>query len=70
MPKGVVETYYADDRWGNLIEGEGPAESFFQHKDPAVEAGRAIARQRRVDHVIQNQDGTVGERNSYASDAD
>ena len=33
-----------------------------------VRAGRARAQQDRTEHIIHNQDGTIGERNSYGND--
>ena len=68
MPKGDVETVYVDGQWTNQIEGEGPTEHLYQTKDRAVEAGRALARERKVEHIIKNQDGTIGERNTYGHD--
>jgi hypothetical protein len=37
-------------------------------KAAAVAAGRDEARRRRTEHVIHNEDGTIGERNSYGND--
>lgn len=37
-------------------------------KDDAVKEGREQARQRRVEHIVKNLDGTIGERNSYGND--
>jgi hypothetical protein len=37
-------------------------------KEEALEVGRARARQDQTEHVIHNQDGTIGERNSYGND--
>jgi hypothetical protein len=31
--------------------------------------GRERARKNKVEHVIQKQDGTIGERNSYGGDS-
>jgi hypothetical protein len=68
MPKGDVETVYVDGSWTNQVEGEGPTEDLFQTKDRAVAAGRELARRRRAEHIIKNQDGTIGDRNSYGND--
>ena len=68
MPKGDVETVYVDNVWTNQVEGEGPTEHLFQTKDRAVEAGRELARERGVEHIVKNQDGTIAERHSYGND--
>lgn len=68
MPKGDVETVHRDGMWGNLIEGEHHTEHYFQTKDRAVAAGRDLARERRSEHIIKNEDGTIAERNTYGDD--
>lgn len=37
-------------------------------KEEAVEAGRQIARQLRVEHTIPRSDGVITEANSYGND--
>ncbi len=68
MPQGDVETVYIDGSWTNQIEGEGPTHDLFQTKDRAIAEGRELARERATEHIIKNQDGTIGERNSYGND--
>lgn len=68
MPKGDVETFHDNNMWGNRIEGEGPTGDFFENKEPAVAAGRELAKERGVEHIIHNLDGRIGERNSYGND--
>jgi hypothetical protein len=68
MPKGDVETTYKAGEWTNQVEGEGPTERLFQTKDRAVAAGRELAKERGVEHIIKNEDGSIGERNSYGND--
>lgn len=68
MPKGDIETVFTDGAWTNQVQGEGPTGDGFQTKDRAVEAGRELARARRVEHIVKNQDGTIGERNTYGHD--
>ena len=36
--------------------------------DAAVAAGRQEVINRKTEHVIHNQDGTISERNSYGND--
>lgn len=40
----------------------------FDTKDQAVQAGRDLARDRQVEHVIHGTDGRIHERNSYGND--
>src|SRR4051794_40552946 len=68
MPKGDVETFHDNNMWGIQIEGEGPTGDFFEKKEAAVEAGRDLARERGVEHIVRNLDGTIGERSSYGND--
>ncbi|MGE0363732.1 MAG: DUF2188 domain-containing protein [Vicinamibacterales bacterium] len=64
---GQVHTVPRDGGWINEGGGEtiGVAHDT---KDTAIEAGRAAAREREAEHVIHNQDGTIGEKNSYGND--
>jgi hypothetical protein len=59
---GDVETYHEDGEWKNKIEGETkPATSGHATKAEA----RELAIDRKVEHIIRNMDGTIGERNTY-----
>jgi hypothetical protein len=67
--KGDIETYHENGKWRNKVEGNSaPEEGTFDTKEPAVEAGRTLARERKVEHFIRNLDGKIGERNSYGHD--
>jgi hypothetical protein len=68
MPKGDVETFYENNVWSNQVHGEGRTDELFEKKDDAVEAGRALAKERGVEHIVKNQDGSIGERSSYGND--
>jgi len=69
MAEGFVHTVHRDGRWMNSIEGDqAPLPDNFETKEEAVGAGRLEARRRQTEHVIHDQDGTVGERNSYGDD--
>jgi hypothetical protein len=69
MAKGFVHTVHRDGRWVNSVEGDqAPLPDSFDRKAGAVEEGRAEARRRKTEHVIHNEDGSIGERNSYGSD--
>ena len=69
MAAGFVHTVYREGEWVNETEGhEGTLPGAHRTKDAAVAAGRAAAISRRTEHVIHNQDGAIGERNSYGND--
>jgi hypothetical protein len=71
MPKGDIETYHtkADGKWHNKVEGNsGPEPTAHERKDEAVREGRDLAMAAKVEHIIRNMDGTIGERNSYGHD--
>ena len=69
MAEGFVHTVHADGSWRTTIEGtEEPLPGSHDTKQEAVAAGRQEAMQRRTEHVIHNQDGSISERNSYGND--
>jgi hypothetical protein len=65
---GEVHTVYRDGQWRNELGGGPDLGGTHATKERAVSAGRDEARQRGVEHVIHNQDGTIGEKNSYGND--
>jgi hypothetical protein len=65
---GEVHTVPRGDGWANEIGGGETLPATHDTKDEAVKAGRDEARKRGVEHVIHNQDGTIGEKNSYGND--
>lgn len=68
MAKGDVDTYYDDGQWKNKVEGNARASSVHSTKRDAQAAGRDLAKDRGVEHVIKKMDGTVGDKNSYGND--
>jgi hypothetical protein len=68
MPEGDVETFHKDGKWRNRIEGYEVVKGEYANKAEAQAAGREEARERRVEHLIRNHDGTIGERNTYGHD--
>jgi hypothetical protein len=66
MPKGD-ETFHENGEWHNGIEGAGRVISTHSDKEIAVRAGREAAQERKVEHIIKNMDGTIGERNCYGN---
>jgi hypothetical protein len=68
MPAGDVETFHKDDKWHNRIEGSQGTVGTYDTKERAVEEGRDLARSSRVEHIVRNLDGTIGERSTYGHD--
>lgn len=68
MPKGDIETYYEDGQWKNKVEGSSRAANTHDTKAEAQAKGRDMASDRKVEHIIKKQDGTIGARNSYGND--
>lgn len=65
MPHGDVETYHSEGHWKNRIEGEQDLPGTYETKDEAVRAGREAAKANKVEHIIRNLDGRIGERDSW-----
>jgi hypothetical protein len=68
MAKGDIETYWQGEKWHNKVQGEDEPSSTHDHKHEAVAEGRRMAIAAKVEHVIKNQDGTIGEKNTYGHD--
>ena len=68
MPAGDVETYHSDGTWRNRIEKLEDLPGEHERKEDAVREGRDEARERKVEHIIRNLDGTIRERNTYGHD--
>jgi hypothetical protein len=67
MASGAVHTVYKDGKWVNEVEGGGVL-STHATKAEAQAAGRLEAIDRKTEHVIHNEDGTISEKNSYGND--
>jgi len=65
---GFVHTVYKRETWLNEIEDGEELAGSYATKEVAVSAGREEAIDRKTEHVIHNQDGTISERNSYGND--
>ena len=68
MAKGDVHTVPHGASWANEYEGDPGPTNIHDTQEKAVQEGRELARQREVEHLIHNQDGSVGERNNYGND--
>jgi hypothetical protein len=68
VAQGDIETYNEDGTWKNRPQGNERASSTHDTKADAERAGREMAKERKVEHIIKKLDGTIGERNSYGND--
>ena len=68
MPKGDIEMYFENGKWKNKVEGSRRAANTHDTKAAAQAAGRTMAERRKVEHIIKNKDGQIGQRNSYGND--
>jgi hypothetical protein len=68
MAPPAIHTVPSDGAWENKREGQDTPLSRHDTKAEAVAAGRTQAMTDKTEHIIHEQDGTIGERNSYGSD--
>ena len=54
--------------WGNQVQGNERISNTAQAKVEAQKVGREMAIERRTEHIVKNQDGKIGSRNSYGRD--
>lgn len=70
MAKGDIHTVPHDGGWANRVEGGERVSNTAPIKTEAQSTGRDMARDRGVEHLIHNRDGTIGERNTYPRSRD
>lgn len=70
MATGDVHTVYEDGVWKNKVEGGQRASNAGGTKAERQAFGRDMAVERGVEHVVHNQDGTIGARNTYPRSRD
>ena len=58
----------ADGRWAVQTDGTKRADSLHVRKADAVARGREMAKNKQTELVIKNQDGRIGNRDSYGND--
>jgi len=63
-----IDTVRTQNGWGNRREGSGRVAKVYPTKAKAQAAGRRTAQKSRTEHVIDNMDGKIGEKNSYGND--
>lgn len=70
MNKGDIHTVTHEDGWANRVEGGERVSNVFDTKADAQSKGREMAIDRGVEHLIHNQNGQIGERNTYPRSRD
>jgi hypothetical protein len=68
MAKANEHTVPHEEGWANRREGAKRVSRIFKTKAEAQAAGRKSAMRDGVEHLIQNRDGQISERNSYGND--
>ena len=68
MATPAIHTVPSEGGWANKRAGSDGVLSTHDTKADAVAAGRTQAMEDEAEHIIHEQDGTIGERNSYGSD--
>ncbi|MFC4786481.1 DUF2188 domain-containing protein [Nocardioides sp. MAHUQ-72] len=56
MATGDVETYHADGKWRNRIEGGDDLPDAYDVRATAVAAGHDEAVRRKVEHIVRDLD--------------
>jgi hypothetical protein len=70
MAKGDIETYNEGGVWKNRVQGGQRASNTAHTKAEAQAAGRQMAKDRGVEHIVKKLDGTIGERSTYPRSRD
>jgi hypothetical protein len=70
MANANVHTTHSnkDNNWRNISEGASKPSKVFPTKVAAEAAGRQIAINNHVEHIIHDENGKIAERNSYGND--
>lgn len=68
MPRQDIHTVPSTSGSGWVNKKGGRVMSRHLRKETAVARGRRMARVGHVEHVIHNEDGRIGEKNSYGPD--
>lgn len=67
-PKVHTTFNKAAGNWRNISEGASKPSKVFETKAQAQAAGRQIAINNKVEHLVHKVNGQIGERNSYGND--
>jgi len=63
-----IHTVPRPEGWGNISSGASKVAKIYPTKSEAQAAGRQTAINQKAEHIIHNQDGKIGSRNSYGND--
>ena len=65
-----IETFHIldDGHWMNRLKGDEVFPQVYEMKSDAVIAGRELAKRRKAEHIIRNEDGTISQRDDYGGD--
>jgi hypothetical protein len=69
MTSGSVETVYWGGQWRNRIHTVQVLSTEYGTREEAAAAGRWLAREAGVEHIVRNVDGSIAERESYGHDS-
>lgn len=70
MAKGDIHTIPHNDGWANKVEGNDRVSNTAPTKAESQATGRGMAIDRGQEHFVHNQDGKIGERNTYPRSRD
>lgn len=70
MAKRNIHTVPHGDGWANRAEGNERVSNTAPTKAEAQARGRGMAIDRGVEHLVHNQDGQIGSRNTYPRSRD
>lgn len=68
MSKGDIHTLPHNGRLGQQTRGQPARREQCTQEGEAQAKGREMTIKRKVEHLIHNKDGTIGQRNSYEAD--
>lgn len=63
-----IHTVRRPGGWGNLSAGASKVPKIYATKAEAQSAGRKTAINQHAEHIIHNENGKIGSRNSYGKD--
>lgn len=68
MAKKNIEVSPHNDGWQVKKQGNQRASKVFETQKDAINYGRPIAREEKVEFIIKNKEGRIREKDSYSND--